>query len=429
MIDLPDRLSFNLATLLAFGAFSALVLNAMFGPLAALTFIACGLLLIVSNPWASLDSLRRWWFVLLLPAYCMLTTLWSQYPAHSLRYGAQLMFTAIVAIVLTGRLSTATLMRMSFIVYGIGVVASVLIGKTGADGAWLGIFGSKNAFAAHMAVFALIAVAIAADRESPLLLRLVAAGGALVSAPLLLLAQSAGATIMVVPCLCLIVLTLLTTRLPGMQKLFVLVMLVIAMAALLLLVIVAGDTILAAVLEDSGKDPTLTGRTDLWAIGLNYIAERPLQGLGYRSFWVIGFAPAEELWAMFGVPAGAGFNFHNTYISNAVEIGLIGLSLQVALIYGGTILMAVYTFARPNAANALLLALQVLLILRSFIEVEVFFEFSIRSIMGIATFIYAAAGLIALRHEGMRQLRQPPKGLLRHARLPARPRPHPHAHL
>jgi exopolysaccharide production protein ExoQ len=429
MIDLPDRLSFNLATLLAFGAFSALVLNAMFGPLAALTFIACGLLLIVSNPWASLDSLRRWWFVLLLPAYCMLTTLWSQYPAHSLRYGAQLMFTAIVAIVLTGRLSTATLMRMSFIVYGIGVIASVLIGKTGADGAWLGIFGSKNAFAAHMAVFALIAVAIAADRESPLLLRLVAAAGALVSAPLLLLAQSAGATIMVVPCLCLVVLTLLTTRLPGMQKLFVLVMLVIAMAALLLLVIVAGDTILAAVLEDSGKDPTLTGRTDLWAIGLNYIAERPLQGLGYRSFWVIGFAPAEELWAMFGVPAGAGFNFHNTYISNAVEIGLIGLSLQVALIYGGTILMAVYTFARPNAANALLLALQVLLILRSFIEVEVFFEFSIRSIMGIATFIYAAAGLIALRHAAMRQLRQPPKGLLRHARLPARPRPYPHAHL
>lgn len=429
MTELPDRLTFNLATVLTFGAFAALVLNAMFGPLAALTFMVCGLLLIVSNPHQSLDSLRRWWFVLLLPAYCMLTALWSQYPSNSLRYGVQLMFTAVVAVIITGRLSTATLMRMMFIVYGIGVLASILVGKTGAGGAWLGVFGSKNAFAAHIAVFVLIAVAVAADRNSHWMLRLAGIAGALASGPLLILAQSAGATLMVVPCLGIILLTLLTTRLPGTQKLFVLVMLGIVAAALVLLVIVAGDTLLAEVLEGSGKDPTLTGRTDLWATGLSYIAERPLQGLGYRSFWVIGFAPAEELWAMFDVPAGAGFNFHNTYISNAVEIGLIGLSMQIVLIYGGAILMAAYTFARPNAANALLLALQVLMILRSFIEVEVFFEFSIRSIMGIATFIYAAAGLLALRRQAAHAQRQTPKGLMSHARIPARPRSYPHADL
>ena len=124
MTELPDRLTFNLATVLTFGAFAALVLNAMFGPLAALTFMICGLLLIVSNPHQSLDSLRRWWFVLLLTAYCMLTALWSQYPSNSLRYGVQLMFTAVVAVTITGRLSTATLMRMMFIVYGIGVLAN-----------------------------------------------------------------------------------------------------------------------------------------------------------------------------------------------------------------------------------------------------------------------------------------------------------------
>ena len=429
MIELPSRLTFNLAAILTFGAFAALVLNAMFGPLAALTFMACGALLIVSNPHQSLDSLRRWWFVLLLPAYCMLSALWSQYPANSLRYGVQFLFTAMVAIVITGRLSTATLMRLLFVVYGIGVLLSIVLNRTGAGGAWLGVFGSKNAFAAHIAVFVLIAAAMVADRGSHWVVRLLALAGVAASGPLLVLAQSAGATLMVVPCLAIVVFTLLTTRLPGNQKVFLLTMLAICAAALVLVIAVAGDALLVDVLEGSGKDPTLTGRTDLWATGLNYIAQRPLQGLGYRSFWVIGFAPAEELWAMFDVPAGAGFNFHNTYISNAVEIGLIGLGMQIVLIYGGALLMAAYAFARPSPANALLLAMQALMILRSFIEVEVFFEFSIRSILGIATFIYAAAGLLALRRQAASATPQFSKGLLSHARLSARPRPYPDAHL
>jgi exopolysaccharide production protein ExoQ len=173
----------------------------------------------------------------------------------------------------------------------------------------------------------------------------------------------------------------------------------IALAALALVVVTMGDTILADVLEGSGKDPTLTGRTELWATGFSFIAERPLQGLGYRAFWVSGFAPAEELWAMFLVPSGAGFNFHNTYISNAVEIGFIGLALQIMIMYGGAAMIGAYAMARPNAANALLLGMQVLMILRSFIEVEVFFEFSIRSMLAVCTFIYAAQGLLMLRVE------------------------------
>ena len=199
MTSRPWQLTINQAHLLTFGAFAALVLNAMFGSLAALTFIGCGGLLIVSNVPASVDSVRRYWFVLLLPAYCLLTALWSQYPSNTLRYGLQLSFTFVVAMVLTGRLSTASLMRLMFVVYGIGVIASVLFGRTGSFGAWLGVFGSKNAFAAHLAVFALIAVAVAADRNSSWLLRLLGGVGALSSVPLLVLAQSAGASMISCP--------------------------------------------------------------------------------------------------------------------------------------------------------------------------------------------------------------------------------------
>lgn len=429
---IPQQLNLNIAGILTFGAFAALVLNALLGPLAALVFLACGGLLIISNVPQTIDSVTRWWPLLLLPAYCMLTALWSQYPANSLRYGLQLLFTLLVAVVMTGRVSTRSLMRTMFVVYGVGVLLSVAMNRTGTGGVWLGIFGSKNAFAAHLAVFILIGVAVAVDHWSPLWMRFLAGSGVALSAPLLLLAQSAGAIMMVVPCVILMLLVLLSARLSGAQKVFVVTVSVFALLAGALVLTVAGDVLLAELLEGSGKDPTMTGRTDLWAMGLSYIAERPLQGLGYRAFWVSGFAPAEELWAMFDVPSGAGFNFHNTYISNAVEIGLIGLLLQIIIIYGGGLTMAAYTVIRPNAANALLLGLQMLMILRSFIEVEVFFEFSIRSIMGVATFIYAAAGLAAVARSAPETAtdRKPgPARGLHHVRNPRRPRPYPHAHL
>jgi len=392
----PRFVPVDIAAVLAFVALSALVLNPIFRSLSAATFLGFGCLLIVSNIHHSAYLFARWWYLLLLPTYCLLSTLWSQYPDLTLRYSLQLALTLAVAIVIAGRVGAPTLLRMLFVVYAIGVVLSIAIGHRPMGSAWFGIFGSKNAFAAHVAVFALVSVAVLFDRNSPFILRLGGLGGAVISPPLLVLAQSAGAIMMVVPCIGIILGVMLTERLTGMQKVFLTVCALIGAAAFALFLMMNGETLLAEILDSSGKDPTLTGRTDLWSIGLSFIAERPLQGLGYRAFWVTGFAPAEQLWAMFKVPSGAGFNFHNTYISNAVEIGLLGLALQVFIIYGGAILMAMYALARPTAENAFLLGMQALVILRSFIEVEVFFEFSVRSILAVATFVYAAHGLAML---------------------------------
>ena len=397
----------DIAAILTFIALSALILNTIFGSLSALMFLGCGCLLIVSNIHHSVYMFTRWWFLLLLPAYCMLSTLWSQFPENTFRYSAQLMLTLAIGVVIAGRVTTPTLLKSLFIVYGIGVIASLLFGYIPSGAAWLGIFGSKNAFAAHIAVFSLASVAVLVDARSPFLLRIAALGGALISGPLLVMAQSAGAILMVVPCVAIIVLVMLTNRLTGMQKVFLAACVVLILAVIGLLIAGDGQALLADILDSSGKDPSLTGRTDLWATGFSFIAERPLQGVGYRAFWVPGFAPAEQLWAMFDVPSGAGFNFHNTYISNAVEIGLIGLLLQIAIIYGGGLLIGIYALMRPNAQNAFLLAMQVLVILRSFIEVEVFFEFSVRSILTVCTFIYAAHGLNVLLQQAPSPARAP----------------------
>ena len=375
-------------------ALSGLVLNALVGSLAAMAFLGFGGLLLISDPQQSITLIARWWFLLLLPAYCMLSTLWSQYPEITLRASIQLMITLAIAVVMAGRVKPTTLVRALFVVYAVGILASVTIGNRPSGAPWLGIFGSKNAFAAHIAVFALTSLAVVVDRHAGLLLRLGALAGLLISGPLMILAQSAGAIMMVVPCVAVMVLLLLTGRLTGNQKLFMTLGVIIVGAALGLFIMANGQTLLSEILEGSGKDPTLTGRTDLWATAFTFIAERPLQGIGFRAFWVAGFAPAEQLWAMFLVPSGSGFNFHNTYISNAVEIGLIGVGLQAFLIYGGFLLIVIATILRPNPQNAFLVGLQLLVILRSFIEVEVFFEFSVRSILVVVTFIYGAQGVL-----------------------------------
>jgi len=389
----------NVAEWLTCLALTALALNAFFGTLAALIFLIAGGLLILSNIPGSVRAIWRQPLVLILPAYCLLSTFWSQFPDMTLRYSVQLAITIGIAIVIADRVSPRLMVRVLFVTYWIGVVLSLLIGNHSAGDPWRGIFGSKNAFGAHLAVFALICLAVLSDRKAGRGTRLVALFGLLISGPLLIKAESTGALVSIFPCIAVMLLVMASRRLTGRQKLFAGVLGALIVAAVALFVIANHDAILAAALSDTGKDPTLTGRTDLWAIGREFIAERPWLGVGYHGFWISGYAPAEQIWAMFGEPSGAGFNFHDLYISNAVELGLVGIAIEVAMIYGGLVLIGALAIVRPTPANALLLGLQVLLVLRSFIEVEVFFEFSIRTILAVCTLIYAMRGMAAWRRE------------------------------
>lgn len=380
-------------------ALMALALNAFFGTLAAAIFLLAGGLLVVSNVPASVRALASQPLMLVLPAYCLLSTFWSQFPDLTLRYSVQLAITIAIAVVIAARVSPRLMLRVLFVTYWVGVILSLLIGNHSASDPWRGIFGSKNAFAAHLAVFALICLAVALDQLSTRGARLMAVIGLLISGPLLIKAQSAGALVAIVPCIAVMLMVLASRRLTAKQKLFAGIIGGVAIAAVALFVIVDHDAIMATALSDTGKDPTLTGRTDLWATGMEFISEHPWLGVGFHAFWVKGYAPAEQLWAMFGEVSGAGFNFHDLYISNTVELGFIGIGIEIAMIYGGLILIGALAIVRPSAANALLLGLHLLLILRSFIEVEVFFEFSIRTILAICTLIYAMRGLAAWRRE------------------------------
>lgn len=96
------------------------------------------------------------------------------------------------------------------------------------------------------------------------------------------------------------------------------------------------ETHSVAVLEALGKDPSLTGRTDIWASLMRRVAERPWTGYGYGAFWGrIGESPPAD-WVRketgWIVPSA-----HNGWIDLLVQLGwpgaiLVGAQMAFAFI-------------------------------------------------------------------------------------------------
>lgn len=418
------RMGIGVAGSLTFASLAALIFDPLFGSYAALIFLLTGCLLLVSRPLESLRSLLRFWYVLILPAYCLLSVLWSQFPGLSLRYAAQLTVTVCIAIAIATRIAPHTLLRCLFGIYGIGVVGSLLFGRVRDDiGAWIGIFGSKNAFAAVVSGFALTAIATLFERSAHPALRLAALAGLAATGPLLMAAQSAGSVLVLIPAVVVATAVLVSRRMTGRQKVFIGVISAMFAAASVFVIAGYGRALFQTVLDVTGKDVTLTGRTELWEYGRQVIAEHPLLGVGYQAFWVHGYGPAEMLWATFGIASRMGFNFHNTYISNAVEIGFIGLAIQVVLLYGTWIGVLIWALRTPRPENAFLASFLTMVICASFGEVAVYFQFSVTSVIAITALVYAIEAGNAWRRQTRPDTRYAARATS--ASRPAEELPHP----
>jgi len=108
---------------------------------------------------------------------------------------------------------------------------------------------------------------------------------------------------------------------------------------------------------------------------------------------VQGFADAERLWAEFYIATRTGFHFHNTYIEALVELGYVGFALICVLVGGVAFahLGRLLSRARDEAAY-ILFGLAVLLVIRSFVEVDILYPYTIGSFL-----IYYAAGQLTVR--------------------------------
>jgi O-antigen ligase len=89
-----------------------------------------------------------------------------------------------------------------------------------------------------------------------------------------------------------------------------------------------GINLTALLAEAVGRNPTLTGRTDIWDLLLT-MHTNPLVGTGYGSFWL-----GPRLNVIWQSPVGAINEAHNGYLELYLNLGLIGLFLFAAFLIG-----------------------------------------------------------------------------------------------
>lgn len=389
---MPDTM--GLAAVLAL---AALALEPIVGTLAALAFLLSGLFLMAHRPGEAIVDLADARLIMVLPVYCMASALWSEAPAASLRSGVQLTLTFVFAVLVARRLPPGRFLIGVVGVLSVIVALSMTTGSYRADtGALTGFFSSKNAMGSAAALLAVMAAGMIGATGATRLVRAGAMLGLLIGAGGVVLAQSIGALVAMGIGLAtypvLAVLRRLSLRLQVVASVACALM-----AGLLVVLLTANlDAVAAFVLSATGKDLTLTGRTDLWRIALDEIAERPLLGQGFQAFWRVGNPAAEDLWRMFGIETRSGFHFHNLYLSNAVEIGILGAAMQAALLVWLCVASLRLALATRDARAATLLAVSVMVLSITPLEVPAFFAFSLQTFILVAGLVYVRDGLAVL---------------------------------
>ncbi len=384
----------RLEPILAATALTGLVFVPAIGKFGALVFLVCGIGLCLLRPGEMMAKGLRHWPVLLLPILFMLSFSWSREPALSLRFGSQLLATAVVTVAICRHISARVFVLTLFGCMMVSMLASLVIGDVRSDtGALIGIYGSKNAFAGSASTFTVLAFGVSMMSTAGWPLRLLGLFSLVAGASLVVAAQSVSAILFLLPTLMVLLIFMKVGRLGALPAWS-------AVAFTCLGLILAGlalqanwNLVSGFVLEATGKDLTLTGRTELWAAALALIAERPILGVGYQAFWVQGHSDAETLWFMFGIESRSGFNFHNMYLSNAVEIGIPGAVLQAIILLGTAFLTGVWAVRSGGAVPATLSALIFVAVLGSAVEVPLFFQFSLRTVMVFAALVYAREAL------------------------------------
>lgn len=271
------------------------------------------------------EVLRSNVWILLLLALAFGSTLWSLEPAISFKRAVAMLGSLSLILCLTIYVPPRAFLRMLTWMSLIFVFSAPLMvvllpayGKgtgTYAD-AWRGITAHKNGLGWMMviAVFTLIY----AYRLKQISHRLL-----LVSLPVafvcLLMSKSTTSYLALVVGLGVMLTLDVMRRIPG-QRLFLGLFIVACASAAALL----ADTIIQAVLVAVQKDPTLTGRTVIWARLLEAIQHRPVLGYGYRAFWESNYAV--ELMTISGFFAG---HSHNGYVDMLLDLGGLGLAVYL----------------------------------------------------------------------------------------------------
>tara|TARA_A100001391_G_scaffold188957_2_gene159978 strand:+ start:54714 stop:56024 length:1311 start_codon:yes stop_codon:yes gene_type:complete len=355
-----DRRSLWLDTVIVGGIYAAILFNLVLGPLTVIIVFGaiCAFCLL---RWERLPGVvLECWPLFLMPAMVFVSALWSDVPYITLRYGLLYAITVFAGIIVGAGAHRSSYVNGYFWAFAIYSVASILFGRwvgwgEGPGDAYAGLAGSKNA-SGDMAGLATLAT-IMIIHAMIVRRRWAAVFGSAALLPivawLLLSSRATGALIATVLTSACMIAWLLSGKFERQVRGGIFVGLTIVAVAALVTQRWWLPPIFELVLEASGKDAGLTGRSDLWVFGDQLISERPWLGLGYNAFWLPDNVGAQYLLNMMGVDSGQGFNFHNTAMEITVHLGYVGLVLTGVMVAAGAFMLLFKSLKSPSPSNIL----------------------------------------------------------------------------
>lgn len=279
------------------------------------------LLLVLQHGWWRLPAFATSGYVAAIAVGS--SAVWSIDPARTLDRSTAFAGTIVVAIFIGGVGRLTKTLRWGLVP---GLAASLLVGLAGmgADplhpGTWRGVYPGKQDLGAAAGMLCCLAIA-RLRRQGTERHTLVDTSQLLLGGVLLLASQNMTHVVAFLACL----LVGAGWRNRGRLR--------VGIFLALVCVVLAGYTWLvfpaifqrgvSAAEAISGKDPSLSGRTHLWAATGRAIAERPLLGYGYEAVFTEEPNPvAVKIRDRGGFQAA---HSHNGYLQAALDLGLLGL--------------------------------------------------------------------------------------------------------
>ncbi len=299
-------------------------------------FLAASLLLIFFRINEVIFFIKTNKIYVLLLVYILFSSVWALDFLASLREAIKIFVASLFGFFLAARFSGKELLLLLSITMAVIVISSFVfalgfpeygVHSSGEHlGEWRGAFMHKNSLAVVMNI-AFITFALSTMHFKKF--RWIYAGFAVLAAILVLLSQS-GTGIVILSLIIISPLFLPFFRLPG--ALAVSCILTLICLGSLIFVLVEGTTLMDMLLKALGKDPTLTGRTDIWEGFLyslsDYRSGRVFEGYGAQTIAITD--QGNLVTQIFEDKNFSSYDPNNAYMSILLKFVLIG-SLLLAL--------------------------------------------------------------------------------------------------
>jgi exopolysaccharide production protein ExoQ len=337
--------------------------------------LAIGIIVLVGRGRKVFTLLRMNGPILMFFSYSALSTLWSDYPDVAFkRWIKALGDLVMVMIILTDPERSSAVKRFLARTGFILVPVSVLLIKyypdlgiayrtTDGSRAFVGIASDKNMLGMICLIFGLCAawgvLHALRDRQHSLSNRPLIAHGVILAMVLWLFWKANSMTSLV--CFVLASGLIVATSFSALARKRAVVHLLVATVVLAVAFLALFPNVGAGLVETIGRDPTLTGRTELWneIVGMN---GNPLFGTGFESFWM--GSRLEKIWSIhWWHPNEA----HNGYLEVFLNLGWTGVALLAVVIVTGY-RNALGTLRRDPEAGRFMLAYFLVGLIYSFTE-------------------------------------------------------------